>query len=75
MKHANNTLCLIYWRIFNNRYSLWYSLILGIKIDEKNVQTMKWKARDMLTQWSMPKIPYAWYIEKYSITDIACDIA
>ena len=31
---------------------------------------MKSKARDMLTQWSMPKIPYAWYIERYSITDI-----
>jgi hypothetical protein len=75
MKHANNTLCLIYWRIFNNRYSLWYSLILGIKIDEKNVQTMKWKARDMLIQWSMPTKPYAWYIEEYSITDRACDIA
>ena len=59
MKHAKNTLCLIYWKIFNNRYSLWYSLILGIKIDEKNVQTMKWKARDMLIQWSMPKIPHA----------------
>ena len=50
---------LIYWRIFNNRYSLWYSLILGIKIDEKNVQTKKWKARDMLIQWIMPKIPHA----------------
>jgi len=33
---------------------------------------MKWKALDMLRQWSMPKIPYALiYIEIYSKGSIA----